>query len=192
MNLQEKRLVESVLEGNAEAFEPLVVPYRQALLSLALRMSGNIEEAKEICQETLMRAYKYLNAYDTERSFRNWLLGILMNIARQHGRKARPAGAGVLTPLSPEDERQLRATDDPERDQRQGELKSMLLDCLDGLSRREREVFLLRDIEERSIRETAQILHSSSVSVRVHLSAARRKIKDRIREKSPELAEGWK
>jgi len=155
--LQEKRLVESVLEGNVEAFEPLVVPYRRALLSLALRMSGNIEEAKEICQETLMRAYKYLNAYDTERSFRNWLLGILMNVARQHGRKARPAGAGVLTPLSPEDERQLRATDDPERDQRQGELKSMLLDCLDGLSRREREVFLLRDIEERSIRETAQI-----------------------------------
>jgi RNA polymerase sigma-70 factor (ECF subfamily) len=192
MNEQEKRLVESVLEGETDAFEPLVLPYRQALLTLALRLSRNIEDAREISQEALMRAFKYLRTFDTEKSFKNWLFGILMNAAHQHGRKARPAGAGVRIPLSPENERQLRATDNPERDHRQGEFKSMLMDCLDGLSRREREVFLLRDIEERSIRETAEILRSSSVSVRVHLSAARRKIKDRIRERFPELAEGWR
>jgi len=192
MNEQEKRLVESVLEGETDAFEPLVLPYRQALLTLALRLSRNIEDAREISQEALMRAFKYLRTFDTEKSFKNWLFGILMNAAHQHGRKARPAGAGVRISLSPEDERQLRATDNPERNHRQGEFKSMLMDCLDGLSRREREVFLLRDIEERSIRETAEILRSSSVSVRVHLSAARRKIKERIRERFPELAEGWR
>ena len=192
MNEQEKQLVESVLEGEADAFEPLVLPYRQALLTLALRLSRNIEDAREISQEALMRAFKYLRTFDTEKSFKNWLFGILMNAAHQHGRKARPAGAGVRISLSPEDERQLRATDNPERNHRQGEFKSMLMDCLDGLSRREREVFLLRDIEERSIRETAEILRSSSVSVRVHLSAARRKIKERIRERFPELAEGWR
>ena len=176
MNEREKWLVESVREGKANAFEPLILPYRQALLALALRLSGNIEDAKEICQEALMRAYKYLHAYDLEKSFKNWLFGILMNAARQHGRKARPGGASLLSSLSAEDERRLRAGDDTERDHLRGAFKSKILECLAGLSRREREVFLLRDIEERSIRETAEILQSSSASVRVHLSSARRKI----------------
>lgn len=139
-----------------------------------------------------MKAYKYLGSYDPEKSFGNWLLGILMNEARRHRRKMKWAASGGLASLSPEDERKLRAIDDPEGDHLRQEFRTRLMECLDGLSTREREVFLLRDIEERSIRETAEILRSSSVSVRVHLSAARRKIKDRVREKSPELAEGWR
>jgi RNA polymerase sigma factor (sigma-70 family) len=62
--------------------------------------------------------------------------------------------------------------------------------CLDVLSPREREVFVLRDLEELDIRETAGTLGCSSISVRVSLSSARRKVRDAIRERCPHLEEG--
>jgi RNA polymerase sigma-70 factor, ECF subfamily len=64
------------------------------------------------------------------------------------------------------------------------------MDCLSALSAREREVFVLRDIEELDIRETARALGCSSVSVRVNLSKARRKIRDAIRARHPHLEAG--
>jgi RNA polymerase sigma-70 factor (ECF subfamily) len=82
-----------------------------------------------------------------------------------------------------------KKTYSPEQIHLRQESKSQVLECLDGLSQREREVFLLRDIEECSIQETAKILNCSAISVRVHLSSARKKIKDKMKEKFPQLAE---
>jgi RNA polymerase sigma-70 factor (ECF subfamily) len=82
MNEKEKALLGMVLEGNLNAFEPLFNPYRRSLLNLAYRMSRNWEDAREISQETLMRAFKYLKRYDQRRSFRDWILQILINVAK--------------------------------------------------------------------------------------------------------------
>jgi len=82
MNEREKTLVEMVLSGNLDAFEPLVIPYRKTLLTMAYRMTQNWEDAKEISQETFLRAFKYLRNYDRKRSFKNWILQILVNVAR--------------------------------------------------------------------------------------------------------------
>jgi RNA polymerase sigma-70 factor (ECF subfamily) len=182
MDEKESRLVELVLSGRKEAFEPLVAPYRRLLLALAYRLSRNIEEAKEISQETLMRAYRYLGSFDRKRSFKNWLLQVEMNVWRRHG--GRTWDEGTLRELA------ARDTAPGPEDVRAGtEAREMLNACLEGLSPREREVFLLRDIEGRSIKETAEILRLSSVSVRVHLSKARGKIRKLIRERFPGLME---
>ena len=173
--------MEMVLAGNPGAFETLVKPYRQSLLGLAFRLTGNEEDAKEAVQEALMRAFRYLRGFDRNQSFRNWLLRILVNASRKHAAKNTPAvgldeKAAVAEPgAGPADQYQRR------------ELRSRLIDCLTVLSAREREVFLLRDLEDRDIKETALILGCSSVSVRVHLSAARRKIKDEMMVRYPGL-----
>jgi RNA polymerase sigma-70 factor (ECF subfamily) len=185
MNESEKELVEMVLSGRSEAFEPLVTPYRQPLLALAFRLTRNREEAKEVAQEALLRAFKYLGRYDTSRSFRNWLFQIAANEARDRVRsKMREAdaieGAG----------RELSRSQDPESGRRAQEFRSGLEKCLAVLSPREREVFILRDIEELDIKETAGALGISSISVRVNLSTARRKIRDAIRSQYPHLEEG--
>jgi RNA polymerase sigma factor (sigma-70 family) len=184
MNEKENALVEMVLAGKLEAFDPLVTPYRRALLSLAFRLTKNWEDAKEVAQETLLRAFKYLSHFDKKRNFKNWLFQILVNADRNFHKKSLPlAGRFGLEELaasnSGPDERHIR-----------GELKIQLLECLTGLSRKEEEVFLLRDVEELSIKETAEVLGASSVSVRVHLSAARKKIKEMIQEKYPHMMEG--
>ena len=173
-------MVELVLGGRTEAFEPLVTPYRRLLLTLAYRLSRNAEEAKEISQETLLRAFRYLGSFDRKRSFKNWLLQIEMNVWRTHGVKS--VDDGTLRELAARN-----APGDAEERLAGTEVRERLLSCLDGLTSREREVFLLRDIEGRSVKETAEVLQTSSVSVRVHLSRGRIKIRNLIKERFPGL-----
>jgi RNA polymerase sigma-70 factor (ECF subfamily) len=184
MNETEKELVAMVLSGRSEAFEPLVTPYRQSLLAVAYRLTRDWEDAKEIAQEALFRAFKYLGRYDTSRSFRSWLFQIAANAARDRARtKGREAAALAQAG------RELPQSPDPESGRRSREFRSDLDKCLSVLGPREREVFILRDIEELDIKETARALACSSISVRVNLSSARRKIRDAIRDKYPHLEE---
>jgi RNA polymerase sigma-70 factor (ECF subfamily) len=173
MDEKENRLVELVLTGHPEAFEALVTPCRSSLLGLAHRLTGNIEEAKEASQETLLKAFRYLRSFDREKSFKNWLLGILVNVCRSLIR-ARKKATSLGQAYS------ASAPDDPARLLQDKEMRSRLMECLELLSGREREVFLLRDIEQRTIRETIGIIGCSSLSVRVHLSSARKKLAERL------------
>jgi RNA polymerase sigma-70 factor (ECF subfamily) len=185
MNETEKELVAMVLSGRGEAFEPLVTPYRQSLLSLAFRLTRNWEDAREVAQEALLRAFKHLAHYDPSRSFRNWLFQIAANQARDRLRRRRKDAEMVN-----EAGRDVRSGDDPETDRRAKEFRSELEKCLSILGPREREVFVLRDLEALDIKETARALGCSSASVRVHLSSARRKLREAIREKCPHLEDG--
>jgi RNA polymerase sigma-70 factor (ECF subfamily) len=183
----EKELVERVLNGDSEAFSLLVEPYRRPLLGLAYRITRNTEDAKEVAQETFLRAFKYLRNFDADKSFKNWIYQILVHAARNFRNKQ--ARLEILTMSEPLREMATAAGENPEDRRQEKELRSRLMDCLDVLSPREREVFLLRDIEELNIRESAVVLKCSTVSVRVHLSAARKKIKKRILDKYPSLLE---
>jgi len=182
MDERESRLVELVLQGDSDAFGPLVTPYRKALLTMAYRLCHNWEDAGELSQETLLRAFRYLRSYDPRRSFRNWIFQILVNVWRSSG-KSRPDGDALREWAA------AHPAEGPEEEHARSEIRSQLMECLDGLSRREREVFLLRDIEEMSILETAQALGISPLSVRVRLSLARKKIRERAKEKFPHLLE---
>jgi len=184
---QEKALIARLQSGDAAAFEPLVTPYRQSLLGLALRLTRNLEDAKEVTQETFLRAYKYIGRFDAERSFKNWITTILVHAARHHyNRRSRE---DVLLAAEPLREKALDTSGGPEADHESRELRARLMECVEVLTPREREIFLLRDVEGLNIRETVQIAGGSSVSIRVHLSAARRKIRDRIKVRYPEMLE---
>jgi RNA polymerase sigma-70 factor (ECF subfamily) len=182
---QEKALIERLRAGDAAAFEPLITPYRQPLLGLAYRLTRNMEDAKEVTQETFLRAFKYIARFDTERSFKNWITTILVHAARHHhNRKTRDDRLLSAEPLR---ERALDTSGGPAVDQENRELRARLMECVDVLTPREREIFLLRDVEGLNIQETVRIAGGSAVSVRVHLSAARRKIRDRIKLRYPEI-----
>ena len=168
--------MELVLTGHPRAFEDLVLPYRARLLGLAQRLTGNREEAKETCQETLLKAFRYLRSFNRQKSFKNWLLGILVNVSRNQLKKRREAALFASALFAAEPGR----PSDPAGLHQQKELRGQVMDCLNVLSRREREVFLLRDIEDQTIRETSRILGCSSLSVRVNLSSARKKLREKL------------
>jgi RNA polymerase sigma-70 factor (ECF subfamily) len=173
MNETEQELITMVLSGRAEAFEPLVTPYRGPVLALAYRLTRDREEALEVAQEALLKAYRSLRRFDLSRSFRNWLFQIAANEARDRLRKAKRERTAFEDAA-----RRVPAAEPPEAGLERGEFRSRITRALDALAPREREVFILRDLEELDIRETARALGCSSISVRVNLSSARRKIRE--------------
>lgn len=188
MDEREKNLVERVLRGDTAAFGPLVEPYRDRLLGFAYRLTRDAEDAKEVVQEALLRSFKYLSKFDVEKSFRAWLFQILVHAAHHH--RSKRGRQDLLSRSAPLREAALETGHGPEKGHEDRNLHARLLECLDILSPRERDVFLLRDVEELNVEETARALGSSAISVRVHLSAARRKIRGRIRDKFPDLLGG--
>ena len=118
--------MERVLRGDSDAFGPLVTPYRKALLGMAYRLCRNWEDAGELSQETLLRAFRYLRSYDPRRSFRNWMFQILVNVWRSSGKneagRRRRSGSG--RPRTP--------AEGPEEEHARGEVRSQLLECLDA------------------------------------------------------------
>ena len=185
MDQQEKDLIERVLAGDSAAFEPLVTPYRGALLGLALRIVPNPEDAREVAQEALLKAFRYLRSFDPALSFRNWLYQIAINVARGFRKRTGDDRRGLAAAASEWNPRP--AADNPAAGHEKAQARDRLRECLDVLSDREREVFWLREIEELSVEDTARILKSSSISVRVHLNRARRKVLERFRTKFPDL-----
>jgi RNA polymerase sigma-70 factor (ECF subfamily) len=185
MDEQEKELIERVLAGDSAAFEPLVTPYRGALLGLALRIVANPEDAREVVQEALLKAFRYLRSFDPALSFRNWIYQIAVNTARGFRKRTGDERRGLSAAVSEWNPRP--DADDLVTGHEKAQARDRLRECLDVLSDREREVFWLREIEELSVEDTARILKSSSISVRVHLNRARRKVLERFRSKFPDL-----
>jgi len=184
MNETEQELITMVLSGRAEAFEPLVTPYRGPVLALAYRLTRDREEAREVAQEALLKAYRSLRRFDVSRSFRNWLFQIAANEARDRLRKAKRERTAFEDAA-----RRVPPADPPEAGLERRELRSRITRALGALAPREREVFVLRDLEALDIRETARTIGCSSISVRVNLSSARRKIREALRGE-PRRVEG--
>jgi len=181
MNQTEKELIDMVLSGRTEAFEPLVAPYRGAILALAARLTRDREEALEVAQEAFFKAFRSLRRFDVSRPFKNWLFQIAANEARDRVRKRMRERAAVTEAAG-------RTRDEaagPEAGLERRQIKAGILRALDALSPREREVFVLRDLEELDIRETSRALGLSSISVRVNLSSARRKLREAIGRRDP-------
>ena len=179
-----------VLSGRTEAFEPLVGPYRGPLLALAYRLTRDREDAREVAQEAFLKAFRSLGRFDLSRSFRNWLFQIAANEARDRLRRVKRERA-VFEAAAREPSAPASGTaPGPEAGRERSETRSEILRALDSLGPREREVFVLRDLEELDIRETARVLGCSSISVRVNLSSARRKVREAVRRDFPHLEEG--
>ena len=184
MNETEKELIALVLAGRTEAFEPLVTPHRGPLLALASRLTRNREEALDVVQEALLRAYRSLASFDPSRSFRNWLFQIAANEARDRYRERAREQAAF-----PAVAERTPAAADPEAGHDRAELRAGVMRAMASLSPREREVFVLRDLEGLDIRETSRVLGCSSLAVRAHLSKARKKLREVIRRDFPHLEE---
>jgi RNA polymerase sigma-70 factor (ECF subfamily) len=170
---KEDQLIERALMGDEASFELLLRPYRQGMLNTAYRMTGNSEEAKDICQEAVIKIYKYLRSFKKGKSFKNWIYKTLINCTYDElKRKSRRERL-----IDSQKRQTVIHKRHPEVEFLDAEIKEKIDTFLQILSPKEKAVFLLRDINGLSIQETTAVLESSSISVRTHLSRARKKIK---------------
>ena len=175
----EDKLVEEVLQGKHSSFELLLQPYRSGFLNMAYRITGDREEALEVCQDTLLKIFKYLKSYKKGRSFKTWSYKVLMNTSYDYLREKKKFKRVI------ESQRSASVYETPQIEQRvwKNQMKEKIQSMLDILSPKEKAVFLLRDSEGLSVREASLVLGCSQISVRTHLSRARQKIKTHFEKK---------
>lgn len=178
----EEDLIEASLQGDEDAFELLLYPYRNNMLNLSYRMVGNLEDAKEVCQEAILKIFKHMNGFKRDKSFKNWMYKIVVNASNDFLRKKRRhedifAMKKVLAD---------NLSTSPETEFINKEVREKIAYCLEDLSPKERAVFLLRDGEGLSVKEAASVLDASSMSVRTHLSRARQKLRGRLEKIFPD------
>ncbi len=107
MEISDATLVEQCLGGRKDAFAGLVRRYQDAVYNLAYRWTGDRDAAADLAQETFIRAYRNLGSFRADRSFRNWVLAICANLARNRFRsekrrqRAQEAHAELYGPVEP-------------------------------------------------------------------------------------------
>ena len=169
--------------GDRAEFALFVETYSGQVYRLALKMLQNPQDAEDILQETFIKAYKALPNFEGRSSLSTWLYRIATNEALMFLRKKRPEQVSVDEPLENEegDERPRQIIDWcclPENELMSTESRANLDHSVQQLPDGLRAVFLLRDIEGLSTRETAEVLDISESAVKTRLSRARFRLRE--------------
>lgn len=165
-------------DGDLDVFLSLVERHRRYMYNLALRMTGNEQDAKDVVQESLMNAYLRLDQFERRSEFRTWLHRILVNCALDHlrSRRRRP-DVDEPRPLSDVADSMAASSPDPERLASSADWRRQIAAAMDTMSPLERVTFALRHFEGCSISEIAQTLGIGSNSAKQHIFRAVRKIR---------------
>jgi RNA polymerase sigma-70 factor (ECF subfamily) len=187
----DEALVAATKRGDAQAFEELVLRHRQRVLAVAQRIMKNREDAEDVAQESFHKAFLHLDAFQEKSRFSTWLTRIAMNQAFMLLRRRR--GVAEVLPensdegLKPGAEAFVDLSPNPEESYLRRERAELLTQAINHLGSTIRTTILLRDIEERSVEETAQILGTSVSAVKARVFQARRKLRQTV---NPALLHG--
>ncbi|HUI55622.1 MAG TPA: sigma-70 family RNA polymerase sigma factor [Bryobacteraceae bacterium] len=151
--------------GDSDAFQVLVERHSRSVFRLAFRMTGNEQDAEDIVQESMLRAYKQLGRFDERASFGTWLYRIATNCSLDlvRSRKRRSAHQGIGTDgdhVEMEDPVMALPSRDPnpERMALSGEVRDRVTAAMNELSATERSAFVLRHFEGMRIEEVSRVL----------------------------------
>jgi len=175
--------LEALREGDRAEFASLVEEYSPMIYRLGLKMLNNPQDAEDILQETFIKAYKHIGKFDGRSSVSTWLYRIATNEALMSLRKKRPDTISFDVPSIYETEPQepLQIVDWcclPEEEYLSAESRMRLDEAAESLPDSLRVVFVLRDIESLSTRETAEVLNISEMAVKTRLSRARLRLRE--------------
>ena len=165
--------------GDQQAFEQLVQLTYVDTYTLALRLTGDEEDARDVVQESYLRAYRGLKRFRGEAQFSTWMYRITANCAANQLRKRiRNRHDEIDEEVEPLVD--TRAENDPQLMAEVGDLRTRLMAALDELPPRLRAVVVLRDIYDLPHEAIAAELGISESAAKVRLHRARRKLRERV------------
>ena len=167
----EARIVAQALAGSQSAFEQIVRRYQRPIISLISRMTGDRALAEDLAQETFVKAFRSLAAFDTTRRLSSWLFRIAHNTAIDAMRRARPPQVPFETVPTAGD-----APDEPPDPVERQELGHALEAALDALRPDQRAAIVLRYENGLSFDEIGTILGVPEVTARSHVHRARKEM----------------
>jgi len=181
----ETALVERARTGDQQAFGELVRQYERKIYRLAMNITRNEEDAEDVLQEAFLKAYEHLDRFKGDSKFYTWIVRIavneaLMKLRRRKGDRTVP----LDEPLDTGEETMAREIavweDNPEQQYSKEEIQNILSEAVDSLKPDFRTVFTLRDIEEMSTEETAEVLGISVPAVKSRLLRARLALREKL------------
>jgi RNA polymerase sigma-70 factor (ECF subfamily) len=180
-------LVERGRAGDRGALQTLVERYQRRILGVVVGMVRNPEDARELVQETFVRAFRNLEAFKGDSSFYTWLYRIAVNLAIDLQRRDIKRGSVEFDETQPVDEAALAfggktKGEDPFEAVRSRELGSRIFDAIQGLTPDHRAVILLREIEGLSYEEISQVLGCSLGTVMSRLHYARKRLQGKLKD----------
>ena len=179
----EEMLIRRIRNGEHELFYQLIRPYERRVYATAFAITRNESDAEDVAQEAMLKAFKNLAQFRSEARFSTWLIQITVNEARMRKRKERSSMEepipeyqdedGNYTPRDFADWREI-----PSETLERKEIRQKLTEALAGLGEKYREVFVLRDMQQLSIEQTAKTLNISTAAVKTRLLRARLMLRD--------------
>jgi len=167
---EDVQCVARCLRGDTSAFEPLVLKHQRVLFSVALRLVGNYEDARDVTQNAFIRAFERLDTFDPARKFFSWIYRIAVNESLNLRR-----GRRVQEPLEPTLEAPA---------QRDGveaaELSERVREAIVALTPEQREVVVLKYFAEMSYEEISDALGLPEKTVKSRLFTARQQLGARL------------
>lgn len=171
-------LVTAAQDGDQTAFERLVAATYTDTYTLAFRLTGDEEDARDVTQETYLRAYRGLRRFRGDAQFSTWLYRITANCAATHlGRRKRHRHDELNEELGLADERPAA---DPELQLELGSLRDRLQVALRDLPPKLRAVVVLRDVYDLPHEAIAAELGISESAAKVRLHRARKKLRETV------------
>lgn len=178
----EKEIIGNCQKGDLDSFGLLVRKYQKTMLTFAYRMMGDWDEAKDVLQDTFVKAFLSIGRFDKSTRFFHWLYRILINQCKDKLRqrstvkKVLQRNPGIFA----------EPVISPERDLVEKERKVVLQMCLGQLSQTQRTCLILRDLQGLSCEEIARILGCGRSTIRVHLFRGRKNLKKILTQKMKE------
>ncbi|MBI3663407.1 MAG: sigma-70 family RNA polymerase sigma factor [Acidobacteria bacterium] len=180
----EGELVARAKAGDVRAFEELVNRYERKIFRLAMNITQNREDAEDVMQEAFLKSYSHLGGFQGDSRFYTWLVRITVNEGLMKLRKRRPGHVSLDESIETEDDLVIRELEDwgpsPEQRYAQTELQDILQAVIADLDPAFRMVFLLRDVEDFSTEETAELLGLTIPAVKSRLLRARLKLRQKL------------
>lgn len=171
---EDAELVVRAREGDEAAFRRLVEKYTAVAYRTAYGFVRDEHLARDLSQEAFIRAFRSLDSYDVARPFATWLRRITVNVSIDELRRRRRRPESAL-------EADLAASNgpDPSHAAELGEQKQAVWEVLNQLPDKYRTVMVLKEIEQLSTEEVAEVIGRPAVSVRWRLHRARKLFRDK-------------
>jgi RNA polymerase sigma-70 factor (ECF subfamily) len=178
---KELEMIAAILAGDTQLYHQLIRPHERSVYIMSFSYMKNEAEAEDVAQETFIKAFLNLRAFRGDSKFSTWLISIALNEARS---RLRRQAAIQLIPLDELQGEEISVSPALLRDWRElpsevverEEIRKVLQQAAGMLPNIYRQVFVLRDVEDLNVNDTAQILDISTSLVKVRLRRARMKL----------------
>jgi RNA polymerase sigma-70 factor (ECF subfamily) len=182
--MNEKQLIAKARAGDFSAFSQLVEKYQRQVFNLAKRMAPTAEDAEDILQETMLKAIDKIDQFRGDSSFGTWLYSIALNVGRGFLRSEKRADLQPIEDYLPSQaegsEKRLHEWQDPHVIMEQSQLKLVIEEAIDELRAEYSIPFILRYIEELSVKEIAGIMGLTVAATKSRILRARLFLRDKL------------